>query len=370
MTFAIPTLKDLLQKSRQSFRANLKGSDASIWPNNVYVSAKVIAGMVFELFGFADYIQRQKFAVTADGENLDLHGDEFGIPRKPAGPAKGDIVISAVGALSVAAGAIFQRLDLVQYRALNGGSIADTGDLTIAAIAVSDGKNSNAAEGAALTIISGVTGTGTAEVGSGGIVGGVEVEGDEEYRARILFRKRNPPHGGSAADYVLWASNVSGVTRVFVEPLWADVGTVRVFVLMDDLFPANGIPGSPDIDRVADYIETVRPAGASVTVSAPIARPIDITVKGLTPDNSAVREAVMAELADAFHRLSRVAGGAPSRPNMPFLASATSFSASWIWQAVANASGEQRHKITAPIADIALTAGYIATLGEVTFESE
>jgi hypothetical protein len=60
--FDFPTLKGLMERSRQSFRANLKGSDAWVWPNNVYVSAKVIAGSVWEVFGFAAYIEKQIFA--------------------------------------------------------------------------------------------------------------------------------------------------------------------------------------------------------------------------------------------------------------------------------------------------------------------
>jgi uncharacterized phage protein gp47/JayE len=53
--------------------------------------------------------------------------------------------------------------------------------------------------------------------------------------------------------------------------------------------------------------------------------------------------------------------------SMPYLASPFSFSRSWIWQAVANASGEQRHKITAPADDVALAPGDMAVLGTVTF---
>ena len=66
--FQIPSLNDLLGRARASFRAALPGSDAWLWPNNVNPTAKVVAGATSELFGFADYVQRQKFALTADGE--------------------------------------------------------------------------------------------------------------------------------------------------------------------------------------------------------------------------------------------------------------------------------------------------------------
>jgi hypothetical protein len=52
---------------------------------------------------------------------------------------------------------------------------------------------------------------------------------------------------------------------------------------------------------------------------------------------------------------------------MPFLAYPTSFSLSWISQAIANATGELRHDLVAPVADQALSAGQIATLGNIAF---
>jgi uncharacterized phage protein gp47/JayE len=234
-------------------------------------------------------------------------------------------------------------------------------------VAVADGKAGNAAPGAALAIVSGVTGDGAlAAVGAAGIVSGADIEDDESFRARILFRKRYPPHGGAAADYVQWALNVSGVTRVYVERLWAGAGTVRVFVLLDDLYQ-DGIAPPPEIERVADYIESVRPAGAIVTLAAPMPKTVDVQIVGLSPDTADVREAAAAELRAAFARLARVAGNDTPHGGMPFLATPVSFSRSWLWQAVANAAGEERHTVNLPAVDVALNAGEIAVLGTVTF---
>lgn len=371
--FRLPTLGDLANRARQEFRTNLKGSDAWVWPNNVYVSAKVIAGMTFEIFGFASYIARQKFAHTApDIESLRLHGEEFGIPQKPAQPASGVVQFLATGTISVASGAILARTDGVQYAVVNGGGTSGAGSLDVTVIAVGDGVDGNAIGGTPLTVVSGLTGDATAVVADGGITLGADVEDFESYQARILFRKRNPPHGGSAADYVLWAGEVAGVSfaanrpTVFVERTWAGPGTVRIFPLMFDLY-ASGIPQGADISRVAAYIAELAPAGAYVTVAAPIAKPVDIEISGLAPDNTAVREAIMGELRDVFRRLSRVAGNDSAIAGMPYIAYPTSFSRSWIWQAVANATGEERHSIVTPEADVDLDAGEMATLGAVSF---
>jgi uncharacterized phage protein gp47/JayE len=372
--FAIPSLKDLVERARQSFRVNLPGSDAWLWPNNINPTAKVFGGLIHEVFGFADYIQKQKFALTADSENLDLHGAEFGLARKPTAPAQGNVDIVVASASSILVGGVLRRADGIEYLATAGGAIGGPGTLTVQVTAATDGKITNALGGAPLEIVSGFTGDpdALAQVASGGIVAGFDVEDDESFRARILFRKRNPPHGGSAADYVYWAGEVSGVSSngahpdVFVDRLWSGPGTVRIFPLMFDLY-ANGIPQPADVVRVSDHIETVRPAGAKVTVQAPAAVPINITIVGIEPNTPAVQEAVLTELRSAFRRNARVAGTDLDIGNMDYLAKPTTFSRSWIWQAVANASGERRHKITAPADDVPLASGQMATLGTVTF---
>lgn len=373
--YAVPSLGDLMARARKAFRANLKGSDAWVWPNNVYVSAKVLAGMTFEVFGFASYISRQKFAVTApDLESLKLHGEEFGISQNPAAPARGKVIVTTTVAFVLDGGAVFRRADGVEFISKDAGSTTGAGSFTVRVEAAADGKAGTTEAGTPLEIVSGGTGDpdALAEVDGDGLAYGADVEDIESYRARILFRKRNPPHGGSAADYVLWAGEVPGVSfyadrpTVYVERLWSGPGTVRVFPLMFDLYE-SGIPAPSDVARVRDHIEALRPAGARVAVAAPTPVVVDVEISGLAPDRSDVREAVRAELRDVFRRRSRVAGTDSEISNMPYLAYPASFSRSWIWQAVANATGEERHTVVSPSADIALDPGEMAVLGDVSF---
>lgn len=380
MPFAIPALSDLVERSRQAFRSYLPGSDAWVWPNNLGPSAKVIAGAVFEVFGFADYIQKQKFALTADGENLVLHGAELGIAKKPAQPASGNVLIATSDAIAVAPAALFTRTDGIQFLAVTAAAIGGAGTLAVVVDAAIDGQTTTTLANTPLAITSGVTGPGAstalAAVDGNGLVGGADIEPDGDpftsdlatFRGRILFRKRNPPFGGDPADYVMWALSVSGVTRVFVERVWSGAGTVRVFPLMDDLYPlTNGIPASGDIARVADYLETVAPSDALVTVQAPIPVTVNHIISGLTPNTVTVQEAVKAELRASFRRLSKVAGSSNPHPSMPYLATPQSWSMQWSWAALNNAAGEQRAVLVAPIADTALMSGQIPVLGTVTF---
>jgi uncharacterized phage protein gp47/JayE len=374
MSFALPTLAALAEMARKSLRSYLKGTDAWIWPNNMAVAAKVMAGVGSEIMGFADYISRQKFALTADGDNLALHGAEVGLTKRPASPAGGKVTLTVPVAVTVDLGAVFTRGDGFRYLASAATSLAGAGTLDVDVIASVDGKAGNAIAATPLVITSGVTGVATAAVGSDGIVAGDDIEDDGEpftsdlstFRGRILFRKRNPPHGGAPADYVQWALSVSGVTRVYVERRWIGAGTVRVFVMMDDRYP-DGIPSVADIARVQDYIDIVAPAGAAVTVAAPIGVPVPVIINSLSPNSTGVQQAIIAELGAAFRRLSAVAGNDTEHDGMPYLATAQSFSREWIGQAISNAAGQKRHVLLAPPADSPLVSGQIATLGDVSF---
>lgn len=368
MAFALPTLGDLVERSRRAFRVHLPGSDAWIWPNNVGPTAKVLGGLTHEVFGFADYIAKSRFALTApDIDSLELHGEEFGVYRKAATSSAGAIEIVATTALTVAAGAIFVRADGIEYRATLGGALPAPGVLTIDAVSVNNGKTTTARPGTPLAAASGVEGaTSAIAVGARGFTGGADLEDIERFRSRILFRKRNPPHGGAPADYVIWATERPGVTRVFVERRWSGPGTLRLFFLMDDDRP-DGIPTLDDVEAMQAHIDALAPAGAVVSVQAPVPVPVDLTLTGLAPDTPAVREAVAAEIADAFLRRGRVAGADTPVPSLPFLATPYSFSRSWAWQAAANAAGEERHALTAPAADVALLAGQMPVFRTVSF---
>lgn len=359
MPFEIPTLQALAQRTANAFRSNLKGSDARLWPNNVAVSAKVIAGAVWEPFAFLNYISRQAFAHLADGAFLERHGAEYGIARLPASYAEGEIVISGDVGVVVPAGLALTRADGVEYTTLTGGQINGDGEVTVKVRCAIVGRPGNCLSGVTLSLQTPLDRIEIdTEVADSGIGGGADIESDASYRARILFRKRNPPHGGAAHDYVIWAREIAGVTRVFVDPVTATNGRqdVGVWVLMDETY-TNGIPQAADIERVAAYIDTQRPAGAVVMVAAPTALAVNITIAGLSPDTTAVREAVLAELRSMFKREVRV-----STLTEPF-----TLHKSLISEAISIATGEHHHTLSAPVSDVVCPNGNLAVLGTVTF---
>jgi uncharacterized phage protein gp47/JayE len=137
------------------------------------------------------------------------------------------------------------------------------------------------------------------------LTGGTDTETDDQLRARILQRIRNPPMGGALADYVAWALAVPGVTRA-----WANqeqgIGTITVRFMMDDLRSSNGgFPLPADVTAVAAYIDQMRPVTVKdCFVAAPIKYLIDLTIASLTPNTDETKNEIQTEVTDMLFRLA------------------------------------------------------------------
>lgn len=378
--FNLPSLSDVAASARAAMRSALPGTNAYLWPNNTYPTAKAFAGAVWSAYQRLDFVGRQTFALFAEGKYLDNHGAELGLARKQATAATGNVVITAGvggGSMTVASNATFVRGDGAIFTNSGGAMFSASGSITVPVVGVS-GAASNTEASAPMTIGSGLTGAGaagaTAAVDGNGLAGGADIEPDglprsrdlATYRGRILFRKANPAQGGSPSDYVTWALSVPGVTRVFVERRWNGPGTVRIFPLFDDLFPSvNGVPDSAHVSTVDSVIQPLAPAGATVTTAAATPQYIPITITSLNPNTAAVQTAIQAELADAFRRLGAVSGSDSPLPGMPYLATPFVFPALYVEQAVANAAGVISADVS--IGDTSIAAGSIPVLGAITF---
>jgi uncharacterized phage protein gp47/JayE len=357
MAFAIPDIKAMAQRARNAFRAETPGTDAWVWPNNIYVSAKVIGGAVWEVFGRLKWMDRQRFALTADGYELERHGLDYGISRKPSSYAQGNLIVVAdTWPLTYPVGTKFTRKsDGASYTSTKAASVDKyTLAAKVAVVADVPGKIGNAIYGTPMD--TGFADTTSAAVDSVGLGQGADQETDDQLRARILHRKRYPPHGGDEADYIGWATDLPGVTRAFVKGNAFGRGTVGVWFLMDDTYPA-GIPQAADVLAVQAHIDAVAPITANVVVQAPEADCMDIIIRGLTPDTQAVRESAAAEIQSLFQHTAQ-----PSVPGDTF-----TLYRSWIWQAVGNATGEQHHEVIAPLTDVPFAVGVMPCVRSVSF---
>ena len=140
-------------------------------------------------------------------------------------------------------------------------------------------------------------------VADAGIYGGADEQTEQKYRQSILDRMRQPPQGGSMADYRRWVRESPGVRAknvwVFGHPDTAP-GTVEVYFTTLD-----GLPSGADVIAAQGYIEHMKPVGTRVTVSVPKTKDIDITISTLIAPGydrldvvEQIRQEIAAEFAD------------------------------------------------------------------------
>lgn len=352
MPFDPPTLQALADQARADIETRLAGADSRLRRSFLEAFVRTLAQGLYGLYSFLAWVARQVFPDTAELEFLERWATMWGLQRTAATFASGSADFTGENGSEIPAFVILRTANGVEYLTDVSGTIAG-GVATVAITAVKSGASGNAAAGAALTLLSPVTGIDSAAlVAAGGLTGGTDSEKDAVLRARLLARLRQPPQGGAAFDYETWAKEIDGVTRVWVTSQKFGEGTVGVTFVRDGESPI--IPDTPELQAVQDHIDdpTRRPVTADVTVYAltPVAINFDIRV---IPDTPAVRAAVQAELEDLLTREAEPAGTIP---------------ASRISEAISKAQGEVSHTIIAPAGDITVSTDEIAVPGTFTWE--
>lgn len=356
MAFNRQTLLQLIERIQADIEGRLGGTDPRLRRSVLGVLARAEAGVAHGLHGHLDWLARQILPDTAESEILERSASWWEISRKDAAAAIGTVTFSGTDGSVIPAGTVLQRSDGIEYQTDAEATIA-SGTVSAAVTCSDGGQDGNAVAGVALTMVSPIAGVQSrAVVDAAGLTGGADIEDDESLRDRLRLRVQKPPQGGSKDDYEAWALEVAGVTRVWVMEEWLGAGSVGVFFVRDD--DADLIPDAAEVQSVQDYIDTVRPVTAKVTVLAPVAVPVAMTIS-LSPNTSTVQAEVSAELADLFRREAEVEDGAGSGTIL----------LSHIREAISLAAGEVDHAVVSPAANVMFSAGEIGMLGAITFQA-
>lgn len=361
MPFKRPTLQEIDARIRNDLTGHVRmkatnRAAALLQRSVVAIKSRVYSGACSLLYGFLNWLATQRFVHSMEAEFLEAEGLTYKLPRKDADFARGKAIAPGEIGARISAGQQFIHEDGAVYLVKSTATVSD-GVVHLSLEAAAEGTAGNLQPGEVLRSAQPIEGiTGDAVVDNDGIVGGIAVEDLELYRGRILERKRKPPHGGNADDYVMWAKEVKGVTRAWCLPLWMGLGTVGVMFLRDgdgsegkDYDP---FPNKEQCQEVWEHIEKVRPITASaIYVFAPVKKEIDVTVK-LSPDNDDTRAAVLAELDDFLFR-----DGAPGE----------TLRISRLGEAISTAVGEHHHHLEMPFNDIPVAKNEIPVVGEVVF---
>jgi uncharacterized phage protein gp47/JayE len=219
-----------------------------------------------------DRILTLVFAQTSNGTYLDNRAGEFGITRKAGTKATGAVTFSGVDGTIIPLGTQVRSTNALVFvtteeETIFGGSA--TPDIEAAEIGTAYNVGSATITNLPIAII-GISSISNFYVTSGG----TDIETDADLLARLLIKVQTPATSGNATEYKVWALSVDGVGDAIVYPIWDGNGTVKIFVIGNDKLPvAAGI-----VTDVGDYIETVRPIGATVTVVSATALTIDVSV--------------------------------------------------------------------------------------------
>lgn len=347
MPFDRPTLPDLIAQAQADIAARLPGADARAPRSILSVLARVEAGGLHGLYGYLDWLSEQLLPDQAT-DWLDRHGAVWGILRKQASAATGEVTLKGSGL--VPAGTVLRTAGGRRYVTL--AEVVVSGPTTVEVEAEEAGAASNAVADTVLSLVTPIAGIESqATVADAGIGGGADIEADDALRARLLARIQQPPHGGAAHDYVAWALEVEGVTRAWVSPHEMGAGSVTVRIMSDGLTP-DGIPAAATVEAAQAHIDGLRPVTAEVHVVPPVAVPLALTISDLQPATAEVRAAVEAEIADLVARQA-VPGG--------------TILVSHLRAAISAAAGEVDHVLVSPLADITHAAYEIAVPGPVTW---
>jgi len=351
MPFVRPTLTELIDRVTTDISGRVTGVESAVLRRSLLgILARSEAGAVHMLYGFLDWAAKQAIIDTAEKEYLERWAAIWKIFRKTADFSTGTALLTGAIGSTVVVGTILQRQDGIQYRVLATSVFTGTA-LAVTVVAVEAGVAGDSIFGTPLFLLSPVAGVQSTAAVSVAIDGGLDVETDPQLLSRLLQRIRQPPHGGASFDYEGWALEVPGVTRAWVYPLQMGPGTVTVLFVCDG--ETNIIPTPAKVAEVQAYIDARRPVTAEVFVAAPIADPLNMTVK-LSPNTATVQKAVTAEVADLIVR--------DAKPGASILISR-------LRESVSLAAGEADNVITSPTADVAHAAGHMATMGTITFIS-
>lgn len=298
MPYITPSFDNLVNKQKQEL-ANLNPDLSLQDDDDEVIRAHGVAAVVEGAYQHQQWVLRQIFPQTAEAEFLDYHAEKAGLIRKQAIAATGSIQIAGTENVELSIGSAIVRNGYT-WLTTSLATIDDTELATVNAVATTTGTEGNLAENTPVTLASapvGIQSQALALVMSGGS----EQETDDELRARILFALQNPEGNGTKADYVRWASAVSGVSSVYVYSRRRGLGTVDLCI-----GTATGLPSPTLIAEVQSAINAQQSEPADCLVYAPVFRlcDFDISVALLGTTLEVITPIIESLLADYFATLN------------------------------------------------------------------
>ena len=313
-----------------------------------------LAAQVYALYVQADWVTRQAFPQTAEGEYLDYHAQLRSLERKPALPAQGTVRFTAGEAAqsdrTIPEGTVCMTAGLVRF-ATTQAAVLPAGELTVD-VPVQALEPGTAGNVSAQTVVSmAVAPMGIAScTNPQAFAGGADGEGDEELRARILDTFRRLPNGANAAFYEQGALSFDQVAAAAVIPKPRGLGSVDVIVST-----LAGTPGEELLEQLQDYFEQRREIAVDVQVKAPTPVTVNVAVQVKAKggwDKTQVLDQVEGALEGWFD--GKLLGQDVLLARLGSL--------------IYGCDGVENYAVSAPAADLAVDADELPVLGTLSVE--
>lgn len=313
-----------------------------------------LAAQIYALQVQGEWVRKQSFPQTAEGEYLDRHAQMRGLERKPAACAQGVVRIGVAESANylrgIPKGTVLMTEDRIRFKTTKTGLIG-SGEMwvDVPVQAEQPGTSGNVPAGAitrfAVTPVSALT-----CINAEDCTGGTDEEDDEALRGRVLESFRMLSNGANAAYYRQLLMSDSAVAQAVVVPRPRGVGSADVYVSTP-----GGWPGYETLDRLQRLVDEQREIAVDVQVKMPDwwTQPVKIQV-AVKPgyDAEEVKERVKTAIAGYF--TGDLLGQDILRAKLGSL--------------VYGCEGVENYNILAPKEDVAVNETEMVILGELTVE--
>jgi uncharacterized phage protein gp47/JayE len=248
------------------------------------------------------------------------------------------------------------------------GTITATEIYTFVSIEASDfGALRNSGSGSVFTLVSPIANVDDSAIATfEGITGGLDIESDISYRARILERTSNFTAPFTKSGIPIFIKQfITGITRVWINEATPSAGSTEIYFVKDN--DINIIPTSQQLADTKNLIingnnltNGIKPANmpdANVYVLAPTAVPVNFTFSSLSPNTSDMQAAITNSLTD-FFKSDQIVLSEDVLENEYTNA---------IFNTLDSNGNVPVFALTTPTGDITINTGELATLGNITF---
>ena len=304
----IPTEAEIFERMKQTFLEVAGPMDVS--EGSVpYDFLKTKALDQAEAYRYVEALYYAIWVENAEGDNLDLAVSVSGLIRKPSAKAKHPspgLKLTGQPKTIVPSGTRFMTEGIAPlFFVTTEQVVMDVNGVAWASLeAESAGLDGEIPSGTVLIPVRTVNGLQKVEL-TAGLIGGADLESDDELRERCLQKRRRTATSGNASHYQEWALEVAGVESARVFENLDGPNTVRIVLLGQD----GQVPDALVVQQARDHILAQRPLGPGddgIFVYAATPKYIDITArlklfKGFPPEG--IKAQFELAVADYFRQL-------------------------------------------------------------------